>query len=249
MNEIIKHTGGMPLTVEDLIFMQDSYKEAFAGVFSYIDDCKLKGCDVTVTDVGGGNNQYDITEGFIWLDREVLYVPAHSVTGPSSQYAFFTIEETLTRSKTFYDSTTKSVGAVRVAKLYVSGVHPAVYLSFQSDDAIEKLKGRLGISPSVNDYTSSTLYGDVEGSVARQWFMKHVVVSGVMRDPTVSGSSEKLGFQFGYHGPGIDVIAPLVNATGGVNGYVKMYTGNSNLYYSRATGELGDHYFNFSYML
>lgn len=70
--------GGHPLYLEDIEFVQQSYKEAIAGITSSLgaDSYILSGCDKTLQSAG----VWAISKGFVVLDKEVFYVPDHTVS-------------------------------------------------------------------------------------------------------------------------------------------------------------------------
>ena len=75
MNRLLTPNGGMPLQLDDLRFLQDAYREGFKGLLHEFAKAQngniiLSGCEVT--DNGATRS---LSEGFIMLDFEVLYVP------------------------------------------------------------------------------------------------------------------------------------------------------------------------------
>lgn len=77
MNKLIAQNGGMPLELDDLIFIQDAFKDALKGVLHGFVKAKfgnviLSGCEVS--DLGGGN--YSLSAGYVMLGYEICYVPA-----------------------------------------------------------------------------------------------------------------------------------------------------------------------------
>lgn len=71
----------MPLHGDDFQWIQDAVKDGLKGVLFRFAQAAggnmiLAGCEIT--DNGGGN--YDMDEGFVMINYEVCYVPAHSFT-------------------------------------------------------------------------------------------------------------------------------------------------------------------------
>lgn len=85
MNRLVVPNGGMPLEGDDFDWIQNGAAETFKGVFKAIADLAtgtgnantlgnfiIAGCEVT--DIGGGNSS--ISEGYVFIDGEILYTPA-----------------------------------------------------------------------------------------------------------------------------------------------------------------------------
>lgn len=80
MNKFHIGFGGHPLTGDDFEYIQFANRDAIAGSLSYLrgqtadDLVVLNGCNVSVV----GSN-YTYTDGYIWYNGEVYYVPAQPV--------------------------------------------------------------------------------------------------------------------------------------------------------------------------
>jgi hypothetical protein len=149
MNKLAILPGGMPLTVEDLGFMQEAVAEALRGIAALCatDDYPnylLHGAEISSIDLGGGNLQHAVQAGYCIINGEPAYIPPHTVSGPASYQVFFALVETPTRSKVFYDNVSRSTALVRRAMLHVSDTLPENYIFPGDPDAIDNLAHRLG---------------------------------------------------------------------------------------------------------
>lgn len=111
MNQRIDLTnlGGYPLAQEDLDFLQQSYRGAFAGMANMFGDKVILSGMVE----GGGN----VTAGWIAIGGELLPFVAGAIgTGE------FIIDET-TQALTFQDGNTRNVLITRVARFSAGGIY------------------------------------------------------------------------------------------------------------------------------
>lgn len=79
MNRVDPRTNGMPVWADDLDFQHEAIKEALRGAVSdwYNRNCVLKGCRLTRQNT----TDFHITEGWVYIDGEILYVPEETVKG------------------------------------------------------------------------------------------------------------------------------------------------------------------------
>ncbi|MBK9458284.1 MAG: hypothetical protein IPN94_02320 [Sphingobacteriales bacterium] len=77
MNKLNLYNGGHPLVIEDINLLQDSYREGFAALGSWLTNGNpatsiiLSGCQFTPTLGGGGT----LTPGYIYHQTEIWYTP------------------------------------------------------------------------------------------------------------------------------------------------------------------------------
>lgn len=119
MNKLITPNGGMPLELDDLRFMQDAYHDGFKGIIYEFAKANngniiLGGCEV----VDSGNGTFEVSEGYIMLDYEVLYVPA--VTGLSFSLVILEYNQTYdpAGNEVFADNTSRDTYEVRQARVF-----------------------------------------------------------------------------------------------------------------------------------
>jgi hypothetical protein len=159
-NFLTDFTGGMPRALDDLKFMQESYKEAFAGFLSHFgltaqDSFVLSGCEIT----DGGAN-WDVAEGYISLEGEVLKVESHSIIKDALNTFYWTTELTFDPNglKTFADSSSNNTYQIRKSVVVSALTPPATYLeainlvtSAQADRLSDKLILTSGIKHTATD--------------------------------------------------------------------------------------------------
>lgn len=83
MDRLIAHNGGMPLELDDLVFIQKAFKGALKGILHEFARIKngnivLSGCEVT-----GTAAPYNVSKGFVMMDYEIYYFPAQTSTSPN----------------------------------------------------------------------------------------------------------------------------------------------------------------------
>ncbi len=73
---ITNNLGGFRLRMEDFQFMQEAYKEAIKGMLSFTSEPVfiISGCEATYLSPG----TWQISEGFVWIQNEMCYMPAHT---------------------------------------------------------------------------------------------------------------------------------------------------------------------------
>lgn len=111
--------GGFPFVLDDLKWMDDSYREGIAGILSAFelnpnDTIILSGCVKT-----SSGTTVTVTEGFLFLNREILYFPGGNLTlnHPASVYFDLDVAYDSSGNKLFEDATTNQTYEVRRAKL------------------------------------------------------------------------------------------------------------------------------------
>ena len=98
MNRARFFTGGFLLRNDDFDFLQDAYGDAFRGIVEGL--CKayngyliLSGCEITLVSSANGYEEYDVSEGYIIFNYEILKVPVQqSVTVPSGSPLEFILD-------------------------------------------------------------------------------------------------------------------------------------------------------------
>lgn len=77
MNRLLTPNGGMEFHGDDLRFIQDAYKEAFAGIYAaFAENGNLILSGIEATDNGAS---VDISEGYILIAGEIMYFPAQTI--------------------------------------------------------------------------------------------------------------------------------------------------------------------------
>lgn len=83
MDKLNLGLGGHPFTADDLMFMQDAYLEGIKGSLEWMraltaDDLVIiRGCVITAA-----GTSYTYTDGYVWMDGEIYYVPAQATPQP-----------------------------------------------------------------------------------------------------------------------------------------------------------------------
>jgi len=95
MNKLNTNHPGLkvPFNWDDLAWMQNSLSEAIKGILVGLvpnggSGFKISGCSVSVV-----NNNYTVSEGWIFLNGEVVYVPGNTVVPSVGESVLFTIVE------------------------------------------------------------------------------------------------------------------------------------------------------------
>lgn len=77
MNKLLTPNGGMPLYNDDLRFMQQANFDSFKALLGMLSEITpgfiLSGCQVTE-----GPTTFDVSEGYVCIDGEILYAPART---------------------------------------------------------------------------------------------------------------------------------------------------------------------------
>ncbi len=124
MNKLLCFNNGQFVVLDDIVFVDNAYREALKGLLSGLGitpptSFKLSGCDV----IKAGNT-YTCSEGYIALAGEIYHVPAHTMTisDPLHTAAAFQVSISYDPSpagnKMFYlDSIVRQCYQIREAKL------------------------------------------------------------------------------------------------------------------------------------
>lgn len=129
--------GGFPFVSDDLRFIESGVMEALSALVSpYIGSSNgliISGCDRTI--VGGNIN---ISEGFIFLQGEIYYVPAQTVLDEGKTYNYFEVLENYDPAgeKQFQNSATHDTYAVRIAQIVQSDTLPVDAINYPNLDTV-----------------------------------------------------------------------------------------------------------------
>lgn len=110
--------GGLPFVLDDLRWMDASYREAFLGFWAAFangnaDSFILSGCSMADQNVGT-----TVNEGYIYLYGEICYVPEHEIPAGSGTAHWEIISSyDSTGFKTFADSATHDTYEIRRAQV------------------------------------------------------------------------------------------------------------------------------------
>lgn len=125
MNRLNVFSGGQPLRVDDIDFIHSGVLEALKGICLGLSNetnlLVLSGCIATVAEIEEGFS-CSITEGYIYFNGEIYFVPAHSIDG--IDYDWFVLKPTETYAasgdgRVFKDGTTgRQLHAIRRLALY-----------------------------------------------------------------------------------------------------------------------------------
>lgn len=125
-------TGGQPLRNDDLRHAERGIEEAILNILSglgrelptEVDSFRLFGADITVNPEPGNTTW---TAGAIVMDGEVFTVDAGSIATVDAEDRYWQVDETFlpNNPRTFEDSSTKNVNAIRKATLVYAAAPPA----------------------------------------------------------------------------------------------------------------------------
>jgi hypothetical protein len=100
MNKLTITTGGFLLRNDDFDFLQNAYGEGFIAVAEALakqssGNLILSGCEINLVGQSGNFDEYDVTEGYIIFNYEILKCPAQQgVLVPSNQPLQFIVNST-----------------------------------------------------------------------------------------------------------------------------------------------------------
>ena len=124
MDKINIYLGGDPLYNDDILFLQDSIREAFKGMLAGIsntdgDSFILQGCVISYDGI-----TYNITAGWICFKGEICKVDAHTVTAPNFWNLLVTYDAD--GNQVYDDATIHDTQEVRKVKMYTTDTGAAV---------------------------------------------------------------------------------------------------------------------------
>lgn len=178
MNRLLTSNGGMPLELDDLNWIQDSYKEAFKGILYEFSRSKfgniiLSGC--VVSDLGGGN--YSLSEGYAMLGYEVVYVPSKTVSHVIAALVL-DVSYDSNGSDVFFDGVTRDTYEIRRGGIHDPATTlPGLYVSILDANRLTNIMESLIVN------ANNVVQTDSEG--IRYDFLASDMSSGV----TINSSS------------------------------------------------------------
>jgi hypothetical protein len=158
------HTGlKVPFNWDDLGWMQSSLSDAIKGILTGLVPAgslgfKLSGCSVSI--FGG---IYTVSEGWIFFNNEVIYVPGNSTTPIAGESVYFSTEESAEANglKVGYDNLNiaynVSLYKIRIGKLVsgISGVSEMFHSAPYFTDIISDQIGWKNIIANLNTVNTS----------------------------------------------------------------------------------------------
>lgn len=104
-----------------LAFLQSATKEAINGVckaligsvYNTSDSFIIYGCIRTGAEDGAASGTASVSDGYIFYNEELYYVPAFTTANINSQNLYISVSDTATDTTPFSDSSTHSVNHVR----------------------------------------------------------------------------------------------------------------------------------------
>lgn len=168
MNKLITtDIGGFPFVLDDIRFESDATIDAFKGMLSswgLAEDESYILSGAAITD-GGAN--WNVAEGYISIEGEVLFIPAHSVIkAGGGQATYWVINKSFDPAglKTFEAGGSFNTYQTRVAELITSGTIPALYTDLNAKtitEAIsEKVADTLGVYETIDLNGTAALNGN-----------------------------------------------------------------------------------------
>lgn len=144
------HNGGMGLELDDFRFMDNGYRDAFKGILSAFKvplhhAIILSGCVRSVA-----NNQVTVSEGYVSLAGEVMYMPTQSYPLGGYEYIVPNITYANTGDEAFQDGNIHSTYEVRQAHIQVSAnqipTMPHIFQMLTIYDVIQSRLPQIGIN-------------------------------------------------------------------------------------------------------
>jgi len=146
------YEGGMPLWKKDFLFVDAARREALKGVVKSLiganyDAAILDGC--TAVDYWDDEDMLRITEGFVYFNNEIFYVPEHSMIKGGTYGLYFTEEVSFDPggTKAFLNPpASHETWEVRRAKVGYFATPPAGGVAYPCATLINIMSERLGIN-------------------------------------------------------------------------------------------------------
>ena len=174
MNKLKLFTGGFLLRNDDFDFLQKSYGGAFEGIIwglcqFYNGYLILSGCDILLVNSSNGIDEYDVSEGYIIYNYEILHVPIQQSVGiPTGASLSFVLDVYYAASgtRTYANQQVHESHEVRqaIVQEYQQGVGMDVAQFQKLSNSVEKLlietKQTLDITQTVtfqNGWSNSTI--------------------------------------------------------------------------------------------
>lgn len=195
MNRLIIPNGGMPLEGDDFNWMYSGVLEAFKGGALYpfalqsSGNFIIAGCTISLS---GGNAS--VTEGFVMLNYEICYCPAHTVAVTSLAASSLKIDETYdaTGSEVFADAITRDTYAIRRAKIS-DGLNSGVEIVLENP---KRYYSKQTISTFINDwevYDGNTVSLEKIGNVVH---IQGVITGGINNQGAFQFQNEFIPAQY-----------------------------------------------------
>ena len=146
-------TGRMPVFLEDLNWIQESYRQAFYGLMAAWGISPNMSYIISGVNIQDNGSDYSWDDGFIALNGEILKVEADSFTkvSPVANYVYawiLDVSSDATGTKVFYDSSTHSCYTIRNAVLaYIDGTS-GDYLPAEAETIHHKIAEYIGYTES-----------------------------------------------------------------------------------------------------
>ncbi|MFK5855367.1 MAG: hypothetical protein QM503_04485 [Bacteroidota bacterium] len=140
--------GGMPIELDDLRWMDESYREAFKATIKSLTGeatagAKLFGCEVVDTEQG---DVFTCTEGYVFFNDEIYFVPAHNLVH-SDNFLYF--KEVITYDplgdEVFEDANPFGTYEKRTAILESGASQPANTMLYNSKSAATLLGEQINL--------------------------------------------------------------------------------------------------------
>ncbi|MBN9293729.1 MAG: hypothetical protein J0G96_07110 [Flavobacteriia bacterium] len=231
------YNGGFNLKMNDFRWIETGLFEAFKGLASPLlnnnTQIILSGCSLSIS---GGT--LTLTEGFIFLNNEVFFVPSQSEPDAGTTYKYFDVIESFDPSglKEFKNGLTHDVYAIRRGKLIQSNTLPVGAVDYSSYvTAIQSIETQLKsrLSPMTTLVTQTIPPGEtLEGTyLIRGWkdFASGIHLTGRRWAEDLSIGSTLFTLPAGYR-PGTEQVlslplsssAKMIQVTIQTNGEVKL---------------------------
>lgn len=156
MDKFLYNNGGMPIYLDDIKYLDNVYRETFKQLLQAFNlpsniSCIIKGCQVTET-----QTTYQINEGIISLNGELLYAPAQNVNkyNVQGQTYYWIIDNDYYSDGYKVLANGQTVASWEQRWAFVAyGIPPSSYLP---------MIGAKSLLDYINDYTSQKLIDKVE---------------------------------------------------------------------------------------
>lgn len=230
MNLFSPKTGGHPLYLDDLVFLQTAYAEIFGGIAGYFSPTGNSIIWGIVVNTSGSNITY--TNGFVMLNSEVFRVPAGSFPNsfnPADQLYFLPEQVAIPPSPdTYEDQSLKNVHFQRTAilKYYDSGTDSggALYSSTLRVDSGDIIDWTPPPGTVVGDFFDATGLGINQ----RQGW---AICNGINQTPDLRGFITACATNVPNSGaaPLSSQLSSVTNNLGDAQGVIKQSISQTNL--------------------
>ncbi|MBI1228232.1 MAG: hypothetical protein GC192_23565 [Bacteroidetes bacterium] len=155
------NTGGLPLALNDIVFLQDAFRDSFKALSK--ENAILSGCRISV--IGSGAfGALMIGSGYLMLGGEIYYFEGDNLWGSYSDPVFVVLEYTYTNTGyspvSFADGSSQDIHKIRKAVIQEYASQPAYYRIKDLFDYGDSWHRVGDASDIIGGYNGSSAFGD-----------------------------------------------------------------------------------------